>query len=441
MSLRNRLIGALLAALVATGLFASWWTYVGARREIDALFDYQLRQQALALRDRVFPLSGLFLSHENADQEIVIQVWDWRGSRLYSSHRLLPLPQRYQIGFSNFRSGGKDWRAFALVAGTEIIQVAQPLSVRRTMAARAGLRILVPILLVLPLFGLLVWWIVGRALRPLDALARTIGARDQNSLAPVPVQGLPAETRPMIRALNDLLERLARALELQRQFTADAAHELRTPLAAVRLQAQVLERAQGTAERTAAAADLKSGVDRAAHLVDGLLTLARLEPDAADARAAPLDLASFVRDLAARYAPLAAAKGQVLQVAECADARIHAGEPALNALIGNLVDNAIRYTPEGGRIDVAMARENSSAVLSIVDSGPGIPAHERARVFDRFYRLPGNGAPGSGLGLAIARRAADVLGATIVLEDPPTGTGLAVRVRIPVERHEIRSGE
>ena len=262
-------------------------------------------------------------------------------------------------------------------------------------------------------------------------------------LEPLPEAGLPAEVQPLVHALNGLLGRLDRALGAQRAFIADAAHELRTPLAAVHLQAQIAERAGTDAERRAALAELKAGLARATHLVEQLLTLAREEPGVAERPFAPVNLVELARSVVGDHAAIAAARGVDLGIAgehaeSAADRIVVNGDAAgLRALLSNLVDNAVRYAPAGGRVDVGLDKEGQDVVLAVRDSGPGIPASERGRVFDRFYRVPAPGATdvsGSGLGLAIVKRIAERHDANIALGpgiSGPVGEGLGVTVRFP----------
>ncbi|MFL5422532.1 MAG: ATP-binding protein, partial [Myxococcales bacterium] len=308
-----------------------------------------------------------------------------------------------------------------------VVQVAQPLRVRERLAIAASVRFLAPVLLILPLLGFLVWRAVGRSLAPLDQLAEAVGSRTAAALEPLPVSDAPEEALPLVRSLNDLLQRLRGALDAQRAFVADAAHGLRTPLAALNLQLQLVERATDAAERTAALADLRAGLERATHLVQQLLTLARAEPDAVPALAGePVRLADLVEEAVADHAIVAETKGVDLGATEVAgDAVVTGDRAALRILLANLVENAIRYTPRGGRVDVAAGR----SWLEVVDNGPGIPQADRERVFDRFYRRS-SGTQGSGLGLAIVKAIADRHSATVSLRDTPGG-GLTVRVEFP----------
>lgn len=429
-SLRSRLLLALLAALLFTGVAASAATYLQARAEIDRILDYQLRQQALALRDNHFR-AGL---DPDPAQDIVVQVWDRYGAQLYLSHRSRPLPRLRELGFADVTQDGERWRVYAVSVGSELIQVGQPLGIRQKMAADAALRLLLPVLAALPLFGALIWWILGRGLLPLRRLAASIAQRAPSSLSPLPVAGQPSETLPMVGALNDLLARLEVALRRQREFAADAAHELRTPLTAVRLQAQLLERANSAEERDEAISALHAGVERAAHLIDRLLLLARLEPEAMTQPFAPVDLAALAAQLAQDLDAAAAAKSIRLSERAAGPVVVTGDRPALHALLRNLMENAVHYTQAGGSVEVSVDTRDGHARVTVTDDGPGIPAAERERVLDRFYRCAGSPGQGSGLGLAIAGQAAALHGARLELGDPPGHRGLCVRVTFPPSR-------
>jgi two-component system OmpR family sensor kinase len=432
MSLRSRLLLMLMSAALVTTLTATGVTYYWARSEIDQLFDYQLRQQALALRDKAFLLGGVDEAEPDPEQDVVIQVWDWRGARAYVSHQTRELPRTAELGFTTVRTRGEDWRVYSVALGPQVVEVGQPLSLRRKMATNAALRILLPTLAVLPLLALLIWWLVGRVLSPLDRLAHAIGGRDANALDPIATGGLPEEARPMISALNGLMQRLGQVLAERQRFTADAAHELRTPLTALRLQTQLLERATTDDDRLSAIAQLKAGIVRATHLVERLLALARVEP--ADGTVEPR-ASVLLNELAARAVaelePAAADKEIALVLRATCPVFVAGFETGLASLVTNLLDNAVRYTPEGGRVELALALDADRAILTVTDTGPGIAAAERARVFDRFYRVPGTGVQGSGLGLAIVKRVADLHHASVALDAGPGGRGLVVRVSFP----------
>jgi two-component system OmpR family sensor kinase len=272
---------------------------------------------------------------------------------------------------------------------------------------------------------------VGRGLRPLQRVADEVSQRSPAALQPLSQHDIPEEIRPLIASLNGLLERLGGALEAQRGFVADAAHALRTPVTALQLQAQLVERAKSEDARAAAMQQLKQGLQRVTHLVQQLLTLARQDPNAGQRALAPVELDRLARDVIAAQSLLAESRKIDLGLEPHEPAAILGDADALHVLLSNLVDNAIRYTPEGGRVDVSVACEGDCAVLRVEDTGPGIPLEERAHVFDRFYRLEHGDVPGSGLGLAIVKDIAERHGAQIELDAGNRGRGLQVTVRFP----------
>jgi signal transduction histidine kinase len=424
-SIRRKLLLALLSALALVGLGASGATWLTVHKEANDLFDRQLEQTALTLRDQTFSgPAGL----ADADYDFIVQVWDPAGSRIYLSDRSVLLPQS-AAGFETVSVDGQDWRVYTLSQQDKTIQVAAPLSLRLDRASAMALRILVPIAAVIPLFALLIWGLVGHELRPLERIARAIRSRAPSSLEPLPASDLPEEVRPMVTELNALLGRLREAIDTQKRFTADAAHELRTPLTALTLQIQLLERAQSPDEMREATGSLRAGAKRASHLVEQLLTMARLEPQAAAEATSAVALPEVAAEIVAELEPLAEAKGVALHLARAGPAPVLGQPLALRILARNIVENAVRYTPPGGTVRVDTWTEDGSAVLQVTDSGPGIPVEERERVFDRFYRVPGTGVQGSGLGLAIVRQIAEAHRARIELGEPEQGAGLRVTVR------------
>ncbi len=423
-SIRRTLLATLLIAVAAVTLAAAFFVYRSARQEMDAIFDYQLRQLALSLR--IPPAAG----DTSRELDYVIEIWDVTGQKLYQSRPGMALPGLAHAGFATVRSPTGDWRVYSTQLAGLIIEVGQPMRVREELAFAASLRTLAPVLLVLPLLAFLVWRSVGRALAPLDHLARAVGSRTAAMLEPLAESAAPEEALPLVRSLNELLRRLGAALDAQRAFVADAAHELRTPLAALQLQLQLVERAGSAEERSAALGDLRGGLTRATHAVQQLLTLARAEPEAAAAvLAGRVALPEIVAEVLAEQSILAEAKGIDLGATDSAKEAVVEGDPgALRTLLANLVDNAIRYTPPGGRVDVAAAVSDGRPYLQGADTGPGIPEADRARVFDRFYRRAAG--PGSGLGLAIVKAIAERHSATVSLRDTEGG-GLTIRVEFP----------
>ena len=427
-SIRRNLLLALLGAMCMAMLVGGLATYRVAHQEAGALFDYHLRQLALSVRDQRFqePEEAL-ASDENLDY--VIRVWDLSGLTMYYSRPHAVLPELTQLGYSLAETDEGKWRMFAIQHHGMTIAVAQPMRVRNRLAADAAWRTLKPFFILLPVLGGLVWVLVGLGLRPLNSLAASLQKRSHDSLEALADTGVPEELRPLVAALNDLLARLKGAFDAQRDFVADAAHELRTPLTALQLQAQLVERACSDETRQQALDDLKQGLLRTAHTVQQLLTLARQEPGAgATNPVGRLELAVLAREAVIEHAKLAEARGIDLGLAEADAAAVVSGDAdGLRILLANLLTNALRYTPCGGRIDVACRMLDGQPLLEVTDSGPGIPPDERERVFDRFYRRSNESETGSGLGLAIVRAIAQRHQATVSLLDAPGG-GLLVRV-------------
>ena len=403
------------------------------RKEANDLFDYHLEQMALSLRDQTLGnRTGEFLTPA-LGHDYVIQIWDPFGSVVYISGNGVFLP-RTQGGYQTVSVEGQAWRIFTLPDADKTISVAAPIVIRSDRATAMALRILIPVLATIPLYGLLIWLIVGEGLKPLVQIAGAIRRRAPASLEPLPEAGLPEEVTPMVSELNALLGRLREAIEKQKRFTADAAHELRSPLTALQVQLDMLSRARSPEESREALGNLRAGMKRAARLIEQMLTMARLDPEAAGEALGEVDLASLASTVAAELEPLAEAKKLELRLEHMDAARVRGQPQGLYTLVRNLVDNAIRYTPNGGKVSVSVHQDAAGLALQVDDTGPGIPADERARVFDRFYRLPGSDAEGSGLGLAIVREIARSHGAEVSLSDSYGGRGLRVVVRFPITR-------
>jgi two-component system, OmpR family, sensor kinase len=437
-SIRARLLAWLFAGVVFIGAAGGGIVYRNALAEADAFFDYHLRQTALLLRDEPVEYVAPQIPANDAAYDFVVQVWTLDGVRIYLSRPHSVLPNITTLGFSTVTTSEGLWRVYGAQAMTKVIQVAQPMRVRKEQAVDLALKTLRPFALLLPVLGFLIWIAVGRALQPLQRLTTLVKARRVDALDPLPNERLPDEVRPLVDALNDLLVRLGVALDRERAFMADAAHELRTPLTALHLQMGTLSRAANEAERNDAMEKLSAGMQRAIRLVEQMLSLARQEPRVEPTRA-PVPLADIARDVVAELVPLADAKQIDLGISNSQPVVVMGDPDALRTLTRNLVDNAVRYTPAGGRVDVSVENggDSGQTLLKIVDNGPGIPPEERSRVLDRFYRRPGTSPPGSGLGMAIVKAIADTHGATLELDAGPDGTGLAVSVRfssLPVEK-------
>jgi two-component system, OmpR family, sensor kinase len=432
-SLRARLLWFLLAAIVLAAGTQAFVAYRTVLKEADEIFDYHMQQMAFSLRAGLPPSAAVGgLGGDDENFEFVVQVWTADGVRIFESAARAALPQRAVLGFSNVQARGTTYRVFSIQSAGLVIQVAQDMAARRHMAGTLALRTVGPIALAAPLLMLVVWWVVSRSLAPVARVRSQVASRQADDLSPVSESDLPEEVRPLVHELNLLFDRVRRAFEAQKHFVADAAHELRSPLAALKLQVQSLQRAPDDAVRDVAVGRLAAGIDRATRLVEQMLALARHEASvAAGAGAASVDLREIARLAISDAIAAAQARRIDIGMARADAAEVRGQAEALRTLLRNLLDNAVKYTPEGGRVDVGIAASAGGVELSVEDSGPGLPAEERARVLDRFYRSGEPQAPGSGLGLAIAKSIADLHGATLDIDRSESLGGLRVSVRFP----------
>lgn len=428
-SIRGRLLLWQISALLLTGFIVSLITYLLAWDAFNRIRDYGLEQIAYSVVRH-----GVEYDDDeevrNDRGQFVSQIWAADGSLFYSSlDDVGPPPQSPGLHIIQWKN--TEWRVFTIQEGGLTIQVATTSANRARKFAELIPWLLIPLGVLVVMLGLLIRAAVGRALAPLRQVRNEIGQRGAMRLHALETQGMPEEVAPLVDTLNDLLGRLDQAMLGQRRFIADAAHELRTPLTAVKLQTQIAMRTGDAGEREAALARLSEGVDRAAHLVDQLLGMARLEPEARQTAFTTVHLDELVKATVARFSDQAEARQIDLGVGDCAALTLPGQPENLRILLENLVDNALRYTPGGGRVDVELASRDGLAELSVRDTGPGIPAEARERVFERFQRLAGADTRGSGLGLAIVRQVVRIHGGDIELLDAPGG-GLLVRVWLPL---------
>jgi signal transduction histidine kinase len=439
-SIRRRLLILLLGSWTTVWLAVAVITLERSGHEVAELLDAQLAQTARVLcqitRAGNLPdLEGMphVLSPLDHPYESKISFQLWRGGELISNFGGAPRgPLAEAVGFSDRDIGDTRWRVYGLSTGEPdgTLFVAQSYAIRHELIEFLTLHALQPVLWSLPLTVLLIWFAVSDGLRPLSRLAVAIGRRSAERLLPIDESAVPTEIRTLTNALNGLMERLDEALSAERRFASDASHELRTPLAVIRTHAQIAKRSKDPAERAEALEALIAGVDRAAHLCSQLLALARLDPEAAESvhRAASLvdAVAQAVDDkqIAARVKAVALTDA----LPEDDPCTVAVDPSALGVLVSNLIDNAIKYTPAGGRVRISVRTRGDRIVLQVRDSGPGIPEVDRERVLERFYRRDGQVAAGAGLGLSIVRRICELYGAEISLLDGGDGPGLCVEV-------------
>ena len=437
-SIRSRLLIALTLLVALLSLLVAGVTYRRVLSETSALFDYQLRQMALSLRGQVSLAPRIEVPPDQGDTDFVVQIWDQFGARVYLSRPGLPMLNQAVLGYADvsLRAGDwhETWRAYGLQTADGVIQISQPLRVRQELARAAALRVAVPLVLLLPVMMLCMAWIVRNGLSPLRFVTSEVQRRDAGSLAPLSVARLPLEIEPLVAELNRLLSRLNAAFAAQRDFVADAAHELRSPLTSLRLQLQLLDRAPDERDRREARDMLGAAVERAIHLVEQLLTLARSDPHEPGPVLSILELEPIAAQALSDCHALAVARGIDLSLQAAHGPCVRGDGEALRTLVRNLIDNAVRYTPGGGRVSVSSCSDDAGGVvLEVADSGPGIAPLDRLRAFDRFHRLNAE-QTGSGLGLAIVKAIAERHGATVTLDAGTPGgalPGLCVRVHFP----------
>ena len=424
-----------LTAIALVWLGAAAFTYHDAREEFDEVLDAHLAQAAALLAvQATHDLDELETEHapplHKYARRVAFQIWE-KGQRLrlHSANApQQPLASK-ERGFSDNTIDGKRWRVFSTwdESGDYLIQVAERTEMREELARGIAVNLLRPLWLSLPLLALLLWIAVLRGLRPLDKLGREVERREPDNLAALDASSAPREVIPLIERLNRLFARIEASLQKERRFTADAAHELRTPVAAIKAQAQVARAASGEAERLHALDNAILGCDRAAHLIEQLLTLARV--DTLDrGMAEPCRLRGIAAEMIATLAPDALEKGVRLELLAGDEAVVRGNPELLRALLRNLLDNSVRHTPFGTSVQVGIDHEPGAVRLSVSDNGPGIPEPERDKVLERFYRPLGTQASGSGLGLSIVKRIAEVHGATLQMQQGSEGRGVRVTV-------------
>ncbi|STX53724.1 ATP-binding protein [Legionella geestiana] len=369
------------------------------------------------------------------------QVWTNGGRLLLHSASAPTIPLVAENdGFSDKTIGSQRWRVFTAynqAAGVRTV-LAERYDTRNELGHRIAQDDVYIMLLTFTLSGLLIWIIIGRGLDSLDRVAKEVANRAPSHLEPVNIDEVPEEIKPVIDELNKLFFRLQEGFEREKRFAADAAHELRTPLAALKTQAQVALNTTDVQEKNLALQKLIASVNRSTHIVQQLLTMSRLVPEAASMQDADnVHLVRITREILAMLAPSALEKNIELEFEPIGTIPVFLGNPtAIGILVRNLVDNAIRYCRENGLVSVRVSHQNDEVVLEVRDNGPGIPVELQSRVFERFFRVLGNKSPGSGLGLAIVQQISELHGGRVRLESPEEGTGLVVRVFFPTKKRK-----
>ena len=440
-SIQSRLILLVLGALLVVELVTAWTGYQRAVHEADELLDSQLAQYAQIM---------LSLAHEGRDDEVrlpdikahhyqsklMFQIWDMKDAprlMLRSPEAPHQWPEGVKTsGYSEATLAGHAWRFFAAKGDHDhVVLAAHDLHIHQELASEIALSNMSPYLLAVPILAVLLLLAIRNSLKPLHALAAELSGREPQRLDELPEAGLPSELRPPIRAMNQLFGRIRMTMDKERRFTSDAAHELRTPIAGLRAQLQVAERTPDPEERQAAIAKALRGTNRMSHLVAQLLALARLEAESADQPDAKVNLGDLLQDVVAGLTHQAESRGIQLQADTEPNCVLTGNSELLRVLLRNLIDNAIRYVPDGGKVRVLLAMEKGHVVLTVEDNGPGVAVEERDQIGQRFHRFGNQTVEGVGLGLSIVRRIAELHGAELAFGDGLEGRGLGVRVSFP----------
>lgn len=434
-SLKQRLLVLALTAITLVWLGATAFTYHNARKEFDEVLNAHLAQAAtLLVVQASHDLDELETEHaplpHKYARRVAFQVWD-KGHqlRLHSANAPQQPLANEERGFSDHTIDGHRWRVFSTwnESAEYLIQVAERADMRDELARGIAGNLLKPLFISLPLLAILLWIAVARGLRPLDKLTREVEQREPDNLAALDASSAPREVVPLIERLNRLFTRIEASMQKERRFTADAAHELRTPVAAIKAQAQVARAACSEAERTHALDNAILGCDRAAHLIDQLLTLARIDTLGNDVTEV-CQLRVIAAEVIAAIAPAALSQHVRLELTEGTEVQVRCNPILLRILLRNLIDNAVRHTQPGTSVWVSITHQQGLTCLSVNDNGPGIPEAELTRVSERFYRPIGTSASGSGLGLSIVNRIAEIHGASLRIAPQNEGKGLSVTV-------------
>lgn len=440
-SLRRRLLLLLLGGYLGFSVVILGLLYRHTHHEVDELFDEQLRQIAVNLL--------LIAEHGQPSQRLPVSTLPDMGKKRFRFQTLdatgaigIRSPEAPEAavsgadGYTDHVDAEGDWRELLLTSenGRHRVWVAENHGYRDKLINETVAHVLLPMLLGLPLLGLWVWLATGHGLAPLASLTHQLETRSADRLGTLPETQVPREVLPLVRELNRLLAEVDHALNAERRFTAEAAHELRTPLAALHAQSQVALRARDETERQHALQKLRRGLDRAMHLVEQMLALARLDPERglpANEQLERVPLGRLAEEVCAELGHAILQKQLEFDLETDPDARLTGQRDWLRVLMRNLVDNAVRYTPAGGRVRVRILRAPDGACrFEVADSGPGIPESARQEALARFHRLDQSGQTGSGLGLSIVARVAELHGAGLSLESASEG-GLRVCVNFP----------
>lgn len=428
MSLRWSSLIAVAAVLLVVGIGAAFASYFAVRREAHRFLDKQLQQVAVYALD-ARSLRPAIKSARNREDDLLVQVWDDASTPMRSTNPAIAMPRGGGTGFSNETAVGRDWRVYTLIEGGRTVQIAQQIEARTELAEHAALGAVLPIIILIPVAWLFLGLVIYLVMRPLGRVAATLSERSAADTMPIPVTGVPSEVLPLVAAMNALLSRLQQTMDRQRRFISDAAHELRTPLAALSLQIGNLRPLARGAALNGRLDDLEAGARRATHLTNQMLQLARLESGAGGRQYQPVDLGALAEACVTDLEPIARARGLHLNLRRNGEVPLAGDARELRTLLTNLIDNALHYTPPGGEVTVETVDEGRRGIR-IADTGPGLDPDLLGRVFERFFRAAPQHVEGTGLGLAIARSIADGHGIALTLANRADRSGLVAKLLV-----------
>lgn len=430
MSIRRSAILWLAVLMTIIGAVSAATSYALMQAETDNFLDSQLRQIAFYIGDspgeplHSAPTDPLY----DPEDDFVVQIWGAGAKTIYDSDPDIAVPRQADNGFSNLSTARNSWRTYTFVTPGRTVQISQDMVVRHELAAGAALRSAIPVAVIFMLSWALLSLVIDRVMRRLGSVIAIVQAQDATTRRPIPLDAVPLEIRPLVMAMNELMDRLQQAMDRQRRFVSDAAHELRTPLAALALQIGNLRAVARSPELRERIDDAEAGARRANSLVSQLLRLARFESQSDGGPLEGVDLARLVDLCASETRPLADSKSIDIRLLLDRPVIVHGRAAELKVMISNILENAIKYTKPGGTIEASTALRADRAILSIKDTGPGIPEHMMERVFERYVRVPNNDAEGSGLGLSIVRSIAERHNISVRLANRASMQGLEVRL-------------
>jgi two-component system OmpR family sensor kinase len=426
-SLRRRLLVSLWIAVTGVAVASALIAYLQVSRHAKGLLDGQLRQIAGLVSSQ---RAGTASVRGSIDTDVEVAIRDRGGALLYSSSPSLAQQHSAKPGFSDIVLNAEPYRVYMTTVNGDHIEVAQPVDVRDDQAEAAALSALLPGLILLPVLGIVIAFVIRALLRPVREVAAAVSQRNTFAIEALPSQGLPTEIAPLVDEINRLLARQNEAAQRERHFIEDAAHALRTPLAALQLQADVLDGSPDPAERSARLADLRAGIQRAARLSEQLLSMARADSATADG-SRTTDVDEVLHEVHALHSAIATATRVTLEVQASSHALVRGDSRDLLLIFGNLTDNALRHTEPCGRVVIRSDVDAGNVHIEFRDEGPGLPQQELSRVFERFYRIPGNSRAGSGLGLSTVETVTRRLGGRVTLHNRGDRSGLVARVTFP----------